>query len=270
MTKLAEMIRKRSEAFEAAKNFASSHATDKGTLTDEDYKTYEAMEKEIENYSREISRMQREENMEKELSKAVNSPLTSRPYREKKEEKKDFRATDEYKAAMLDALRSNFRMVSNVLQEGVDVDGGYLVPVEYDNRLIDVLDEENVMRQLATKITTSGEHKINIAATKPAAAWIDEGDPLTFGDAKFDQKNLDAFKLYVAVKVTEELLYDNAFGLENYLMTQFGKALANAEEDAFLNGSGSGRPTGIFDATNGGTITTSTAAKITTDNLLEL
>ena len=50
--------------------------------------------------------------------------------------------------------------------------GGYLVPEEYDSRLIDGLTEENIMRRLGHRITTSGEHKINIAATKPAAAWI--------------------------------------------------------------------------------------------------
>ena len=66
----------------------------------------------------------------------------------------------------------------------MDADGGYLVPEEYDKRLIDVLDEENIMRGLGTKIRTSGEHKINIAATKPAASCIEEGGALTFGDAK--------------------------------------------------------------------------------------
>ena len=33
----------------------------------------------------------------------------------------------------------------------------------------------------------------------------------------------------------EELLYDNAFNLESYIIEQFGKALSNAEEDAFLS-----------------------------------
>ena len=86
---------------------------------------------------------------------------------------------------MLRALHSNFKQVSNVLQEGVDADGGYLVPEEYDSRLIDVLTEENIMRSLGNVITTSGEHKINIAATRPAAAWIEEGGALSFGDATF-------------------------------------------------------------------------------------
>lgn len=152
---------------------------------------------------------------------------------------------------MLNALRTNFRQISNVLQEGIDANGGYLVPDEYDSRLIQVLNEENVMRSLGTAITTSGEHKINIAATKPAAAWIEEGGALTFGDATFDQIILDAHKLHVAVKVTEELLYDNAFNLENYILEQFGKALANAEEDAFINGTGTGQPLGILAETGG-------------------
>lgn len=121
---------------------------------------------------------------------------------------------------MLDAFRSNFKRVSNILQEGVDADGGYLVPEEYDRRLIDTLSEENIMRRLATIITTSGEHKINIAATKPAASWIEEGGALTFGDATFSQILLDAHKLHVAIKVTEELLYDNAFNLEGYILDQ--------------------------------------------------
>jgi HK97 family phage major capsid protein len=96
---------------------------------------------------------------------------------------------------MLRALHSNFKQVSNVLQEGGDADGGYLVPEEYDSRLIDVLTEENIMRSLGNVITTSGEHKINIAATKPAAAWIEEGGALSFGDATFSQILLDAHKL---------------------------------------------------------------------------
>ena len=68
----------------------------------------------------------------------------------------------------------------------------------------------------------------------------------SFGDATFDQILLDAHKSHVAIKVTEELLYDNAFNLESYIIDMFGKALANAEEDAFLNGSGVGQPLGLL------------------------
>lgn len=269
--RVQELIEKRAKVWETAKNFVDTHEDKNGNLSAEDKETYSRMEAEIEELTNSIERQQRAERMEQELSKPVNSPITGKPYKDEPQgEVKTGRASDEYKKAMLTALRSNFRQVSNVLQEGVDADGGYLVPEEYDHRLIDVLTEENIMRGIATKITTSGEHKINIAATKPAAAWIEEGGALSFGDATFDQKILDAHKLHVAIKITEELLYDNAFGLENYIITEFGKALANAEEDAFLNGDGVGKPTGIFDKTKGGESIGTLTAALKSDDVLDL
>ncbi len=264
-----ELREKRNNAWNAAKAFLDSHRTEKGTLTAEDDATYTRMEQDIADLGKEIARLERQEALDAELSKPVNTPLTSKPSTVTQPDMKTGRASDAYKAGMLTALRSNFKQISNVLQEGVDADGGYLVPDEYDHRLVDVLTEENILRKLGHKITTSGEHKINIAATKPAAAWIEEGGALSFGDATFDQILLDAHKLHVAIKVTEELLYDNAFNLESYIIDMFGKALANAEEDAFLNGSGVGQPLGLFAATGGGTTAISTAS-LTADDVIKL
>lgn len=251
MSKILEMIEKRNKAWEGAKAFVEANKDKDGLLSKEHMEQYQQMEDKIKNFSQEIDRMQREEQLDKMLEKPINTPIKEKPYQDREE--KTGRARKEYKDGMLQALKTNFKQVSNVLQEGVDADGGYLVPEEYDNRLLEVLQEENIIRSLATVITTAGNHKINIAGTTPAAAWIDEGAELQFGNATFKQMLLDAHKLHVAIKVTEELLYDSAFNLENYINTQFGKALANAEEDAFLNGDGSNKPTGIFHETNGGT-----------------
>ena len=264
---ILELREARNKAWEGAKAFVESKRDKDGLLSKEDAETYNAMEEKIKNYSKEIERMEEMENMENELNNPVNSPIVTKPLKADNEVKTG-RASNEYKEAMLNALRSNFRQVSNVLQEGVDADGGYLVPDEYDTRLIQKLEDNNVVRALATKIKTSGEHKINIASTTPAAAWIEEGGTLTFGDAKFEQKILDAHKLHVAVKVTEELLYDNAFGLENFLIDSFGKAIGNAEENAFLNGTGNGQPTGIFAENGGGTYITTEATE--GDAIIEL
>lgn len=266
-----EMLKNRADLLGQMRNFIDTHEDKQGKLSADDSATYANMEKEFDALTDSINRAQRAQQREAELAKPVASPLTGRPYTagDILADKKG-RASDEYKNAMLTAMRTNFRQISNILQEGVDADGGYLVPVEYDSRLIEVLEDENIMRTLATKITTSGEHKINIAATKPAAAWIEEGGQLSFGDATFDQTILDAFKLHVAIKVTEELLYDSAFDLENYILTQFGKALANAEEDAFLNGDGVGKPIGIFDAAKGGQVANTLTAALKSDDILEL
>ena len=267
---IQELREARNKAWQGAKAFVESKRDKDGLLSKEDAEAYAKMEQKIKDYSAEIERMEQMEALENELNKPVNTPILTNPQQTGGGEKaKTGRASDEYREGMLAALRSNFKQVSNVLQEGVDADGGYLVPEEYDSRLIDVLEEENIMRKLGTKITTSGDHKINIAATKPAAAWIEEGGALTFGDATFDQILLDAHKLHVAIKVTEELLYDNAFGLESYIIAQFGKALSNAEEDAFLNGTGTGQPLGLFAETGGGTVA-DTVDALSADDVINL
>ena len=267
---ILELREKRNKAWEAAKAFVETKRDKDGLLSAEDAASYAEMEQKIKDYGSEIERMEQMAAMDAQLSKPTSVPLTGKPLNGDKP--KSGRASDEYKAAILNALRTNFRQVSDVLSEGVDANGGYLVPEEYDSRLIDTLTEENIMRKLGHTITTSGEHKINIAATKPAAAWIDEGGALSFGDATFAQINLDAHKLHVAVKVTEELLYDNAFGLESYIIEQFGKALSNAEEDAFLNGDGVGKPLGLLSDKGGGevAVTAASATAITADEIINL
>ena len=158
---ILELREKRAKAWEAAKSFLDSHRNDKGILSAEDDATYTRMENEITDLGKEIARLERQEALEAELNKPVNTPLTSKPTAGNQPEAKTGRASDEYRNGMLTALRTNFRQVSNVLQEGVDADGGYLVPEEYDRRLIQTLSEENIMRRLGNVITTSGEHMFN-------------------------------------------------------------------------------------------------------------
>ncbi len=265
---IKELRDKRLDVWNKAKAFLDSHR-EEGVLSAEDDAVYARMEKELDDLAKEITRQEKLEAYEREMAKNLTTPLTTKPNNEVPVEEKKGRASAAYKKAMIDAMRCNFKRVSNVLQEGVDADGGYLVPEEYDKRIIDILSEENIMRKLGTTITTSGQHKINIAATKPAAAWIEEGGALQFSDATFSQILLDAHKLHVAIKITEELLYDNAFNLESYIVTEFGKAIANAEEDAFLNGDGTGKPLGLFAKTGGGTKAASTAAP-TADDFIAL
>ncbi len=101
---ILELREKRNTAWNAAKAFLDSHRTDKGILTVEDDAAYTKMEQEIADLGKEISRMERREQMEAELNKPVNTPLTSKPANGKEPEKKTGRASDEYRHAMLDAF----------------------------------------------------------------------------------------------------------------------------------------------------------------------
>ena len=266
---IKDMIEKRAKVWETAKNFVDTHENENGVLSAEDNATYSRMEQEIEDLTAAIDRQQRAEAREAEFNKPVNMPLTGRPARQEVEEKTG-RASNAYKEDFGAHLRGK-RPVHNVLSEGVQADGGYLVPEEFERQIVMGLDEANVVRGLAKVITTSAERKIPIAATHSTAAWTAENGAYTPSDPSFDQKTIDAFKLTDLVKVSIELLQDSMFDLESYIAAEFARAFGIAEEEAFCVGTGTGQPTGIFTA-NGGQVGVTAAANnaITADELISL
>ena len=158
---ILELREARNKAWEGAKAFVDSKRDKDGLLSEEDAKTYADMEKKIRDYGLEIERMEQMEALENELKKPVNTPIVAKPMTAEEKPEKRGRASNEYKDAMLKAFRTGFKQVSNVLQEGVDADGGYLVPEEYDHRLIKALEGENIMRKLATHIHPPSSSGIN-------------------------------------------------------------------------------------------------------------
>lgn len=260
---LNELIARRDKAWDDAQAFIVEHTNEDGLMSEQDRKAYMNLEEKVIAYKNAIEDFKSREALEKELAKPTSSPLVNTPHSAPT-------TSDTYKKSFMAAVRTGFRRVDDVLQEQVDTDGGYLVPEEMDSRLIEALEEENIMRQLATKITTSGDHKINIADTAPAASWVEEGKALSFGDATFKQVLLDAHKLHVGIKATDELLYDEAFNIENYITRKFASALANAEENAFLNGTGGTQPTGLFHETKGGTLAGTLTASLKGDDIIDL
>lgn len=266
---IKEMIEKRAKVWETAKNFVDSHENENGVLSAEDNATYGRMEQEIEDLTAAIDRQQRAEAREAEFNMPVNMPLTGRPARQEVEEKTG-RASNAYKEDFGAHLRGK-RLVHNVLSEGVQADGGYLVPEEFERQIVSGLDEANVVRGLAKVITTSAERKIPVAATHSTAAWTAENGAYTPSDPSFDQKTIDAFKLTDLVKVSIELLQDSMFDLESYIAAEFARAFGIAEEEAFCVGTGTGQPTGIFTA-NGGEVgvTAAGSTAVTADELISL
>ncbi len=262
-----DMIQKRAKVWETAKNFVDTHENENGVLSAEDNATYSRMEQEIEDLTAAIDRQQRAEAREAQLNRPVNDPIIARPA---KVDEKTGRASNAYREDFGAHLRGR-RLVHNVLSEGVQADGGYLVPEEFERQIVTGLDEANVVRSLAKVITTNAERKIPVAATHSAAQWTAENAAYTESNPTFDQKTIDAFKLTDLVKVSIELLQDSAFDLESYIAGEFARAFGIAEEQAFCVGTGTNQPTGIFTA-NGGTVGVTAAATgaVTADELINL
>lgn len=271
---LSELIAKRANAWDTAKKFLDEHTDkDTGMMSAEDAQTYDRMEKDITDLTASIERRQRAEAFDKALDNPVNSPITSIPGRDP--EKKEDRSGQQYKNAFGRYLR-NAQVgydVNNVLSVGTDSDGGYTVPDEFEHTLVEALADENVFRTMATSIkTASGDRKIPIVATTGTASWVDENAAIPESGGTFDQKTLSAYKLATILKVSEELLADSAFNLEDYIAREFARRFAVAEEAAFCTGNGTGKPTGVFDSTKGASagITAAKTDTFTADELMDL
>ena len=273
MNKILELREKRAKLWDSTKAFLDSRRNEKGLLSVEDTATYEKMEVDVVNMGKEIDRLERQAVLDLELSKPTTNAITNKPSQHQEAEKTG-RASNEYKAAFWKAMKSkNSFDVQNALQVGTDSEGGYLVPDEFERTLVEALEEENIFRQLATIITTSsGDRKIPVVATKGTASWVDEEGVIPEADDAFGQVSIGAYKLATMIKVSEELLNDSVFNLAQYIAKEFARRIGAKEEEAFFVGDGTGKPTGIFNATGGAGVgvTTASATAITIDEIMDL
>lgn len=273
MSKVLELKEKRAKAWEAAKAFLDSKQGSNGLMSAEDATTYDRMEAEVVDLGKEIDRLERQAVIDAELAKATSTPITNKPSAQVAGETKTGRATDEYKRAFWNNMRNrNSYEIQNTLSIGTDSEGGYLVPDEYEKKLVEALEDEVFFRSLATVIkTSSGDRKIPIVTSKGEAAWIDEGGQFPESDDSFGQTSIGAHKLATMIKVSDELLNDSVFNIEQYISKEFGRRIGTKEEEAFFIGDGTGKPIGIFNKTGGAeTGVTAASTGITFDDVMDL
>ena len=133
---------------------------------------------------------------------------------------------------------------------------------EFEKKLVEALEENNIFRGMATVIrTSSGTRKIPIAEDTGEASWIDEGEEIPESDTTFGQTMLSAYKLGTMIKISNELLNDSAFDLATYIARRFGVRMGNAEERAFITGDGVGKPLGLLAETGGAKVGVTAAQK---------
>ena len=74
------------------------------------------------------------------------------------------------------------------------------------------------------------------------------------------------------IKVSEELLNDSVFDVEAYISNEFARRIGAKEEEAFIVGDGTGKPTGILAATGGAPVgvTAAGAVALTADEIIDL
>ena len=272
MNQILTLREKRAKAWEDAKAFLDSKRGSDGMLSAEDAASYEKMEADVVNLGKEVERLERREALDREMASATSQPLTARPGQN--QDQKTGRASATYRDAFWNQMRNRSSYeVRNALQIGMDSEGGVLAPDEYERTLITMLEEENVLRSLCRTIrTASGDRKIPLVASKGTASWVDEEGAIPESDDTFGLLSIGAHKIATMIKVSDELLNDSVFDIEGYIASEFGRRIGAAEEQAFLTGNGSGKPTGLLHDTLGAEVgvAAAAAAAMTADEVIDL
>ncbi len=149
---------------------------------------------------------------------------------------------------MLQALVQGDRQKLQTLVEGTGARGGYLVPEDFVNIVIEDRRDLTVMRGLATVLPVSTDtiHIPNLSS-RPRAFWRSEAAVKSTTTVDFGETVLTPYSLAAIVGLSNELVADAALGgsIVNLVAGYMARALAEEEDKAFWTGNGSGRPTGI-------------------------
>jgi HK97 family phage major capsid protein len=162
---------------------------------------------------------------------------------------------------------TRLRKIQNSFGSIVPADGGFLVPEQMRSDLMQASISEALIRPLATVIPmdTARVGVPYVDVTTEAGPtfsglsfyWTEEGAPLTETQTKFGSTVLDANKLTGYAEVPSELIADaSAFGA--FLDQSLPKGIAGAEDYAFINGNGVGKPLGFLN--NAATVTAAATA----------
>lgn len=276
--KRANLVKGQREILDKAK-------AEKRELNADELSKYEAMEKDYARIDAEI----RDENLENATAQRERELKEERADEYKptrlnidgEKEKDHFSTREAYSKAFFNeyARKGKARLEGgalNALQEGTDSEGGYIVPEEFETKLIALQQTMDPVRRLANVITTRSDRNIPIETDDGDFAYIDEEGAYPEDDPAFGRVVLSAFKSGGVIKVSEELLQDAFFDLPSYLLGLAGRRYNRLEENNFAGGNGSSKPLGLFNtsAVGGVSVTgyqggVSAAPVIIGDDLIE-
>ena len=163
--------------------------------------------------------------------------------------------------------------VKGAWEGGEDTEGGYAVPDDFYNRIVEQRQELSFVRKApVTRLVTNHDRILipteAIAGTKLAVTaeegTYDENEPV------FGQVALTIHKFTKMIKVSEEMLDGDAVGLEAYIASVVARASAAAENYYCAVGTGTGMPQGIVTGATASGITTASATAITAGELIAM
>jgi HK97 family phage major capsid protein len=256
-------------------------------LSAEERSKYDAAELDLDRLGGDIERQERHEARERDFSKVDRTGVVGEPRRDTDpDDEKRYeqawtswvrRGTQDISSEERSALRTGWVDGSELRAAGVATAsaGGYTVPPAFRAKLVEQMSFVAPMRQYAEVITTDTGANLpwpTVDDTANEGAILAENTQVSEQDFVFGQASLDAY-MYTSklVRVSFQLLNDNAFNLEAYLARALGQRIGRIQNRHFTVGTGTGQPDGIVTgATVGKVGATGQTTTVTYDDLVDL
>lgn len=187
------------------------------------------------------------------------------------------RASNEYVRAFCGAIRArmspevardtgHFSVLMDALTEGVDKDGGFLVPVDLQTRINELRRQFVSLRDMVTvePVTTLTGYRVLDAAPTAGFALMGEMSEIPTNDQpSFHRVNYSCKDYGLIVPISNDLLSDNDAGLMEYLARWMAKKAVITENKLILAALAKLQPTAV--AAGGELAAIKTALNVTLD-----
>jgi HK97 family phage major capsid protein len=264
-----QMREKRSALNEQMNGLLSAAKAEGRNLTKEENVQFDAMYAEQDELRNGVKRIEQAEELKKELaSKADEVRDNAAPAK--------VEARDAFNAYLRRGVNGLTPAEANVLGEmrGTDTQitttdglGGFLVPENWSDFVSATELFKSDIEQVATVIRTSNGQPFNLPAnddTAVVAAILGEGVAATVSDMTFTNVKFEPYTYGSGlVKVSNQLMSDNAFDLASFVGGQLANRLKRGINANLTTGDGSSKPSGIVaGSANGKTAASATAVTV--------
>lgn len=165
--------------------------------------------------------------------------------------------------------RGNVPEINNAMSKGTDADGGYTVPEELANYVIDAMKAFGGMRTAASVMSTESGVEMKWPTsdgTEEVGEIVGENAAVTEQAITFGVTNLLVYK-YSSKKLalSVELIQDSGIDIARYVIDRLSTRIARIQNQHYTTGTGTGQPKGIVTAAK-----TGVTGAISYDTILQL
>ena len=272
---IQELRDKRARLVEQCRAIATKAQTEKRALTSEEQTNYDKIFAEQRTLGEQIQREEQLLEAERQSLHGEGEQQHENRQREGAQKGDDnwgVRSTENYANAFNMFLRHGDRIGTKEMRDlsvGEGTKGGFLAPKAFVNQLIKAIDDILFIRQLATKLTVIGSSSLGCPSLDTDISdgdWTAEvpaSEMSADSSMSFGSRELVPHLSSKLVKSSRKLLANPAVNAQEIILSRLAYKMAVTQEKAFMTGSGSNQPLGLFTASNNGI---STARDVATGN----